>query len=105
MLVNFEGYSDTFPCRLAAVVFNDADDSTEVDLHPYKLVIQSTTKRLLNKSSALLSEWTWSPQYYVIDTDSVVAPCFVISIVEDHSVVLETKASHLWAAEFTNIFQ
>ena len=105
MLVNFEGYSDTFPCRLAAVVFNDADDNTEVDFNPFKLVIQSTTKHLLNKSSALLSEWTWSPQYYVIDTDSIVAPCFVISIVEDHSVVLETKARHLWPAEFTNIFQ
>jgi hypothetical protein len=53
----------------------------------------------------LLIQWTWSPQYYIIDTDDIVSPCFVISVVEDHSVVLETKALYLWPEQFTNVFK
>ena len=44
MLVKFEGYADTYPCRLAAVVINDVFDINTVGSKPYKLVIQSTTK-------------------------------------------------------------
>ena len=42
MLVRFEGYDEEFPCRLAAVVINDAVDI--LDAKQYKLVVQSTTK-------------------------------------------------------------
>ena len=106
MLVKFAGFQDNYPCRLAAVVINEAFDGTDVKSRKYKLVVQSTTKRLAKKSSVLLSEWLWQPfPYYVIDTDDIVAPCFVISVVDDHSVVLETKARHLWPAEFTSIFK
>ena len=104
MLVDFEGYTDQYPCRLAAVVANDAFDPTVPGSSQFWLVVQSTKARLLNKSSALLSEWTWSPAYCVIETSAVIAPCFVISIDDDDSKVLETKAPHLWAAEFTHIF-
>jgi hypothetical protein len=103
MLVEFEGFDEQFPCRLAAVIGNDEFVSNVGGSSPYKLVVQSTIERSQTRTSALLSEWSWSPDYHVIDTNDVIAPCFVISIADDHSVVLETKAQHLWAAEFTNI--
>ena len=106
MLVRFEGYDDKFPCWLAAVVINDSFDILDINAKRYNLVVQCTTKRLAHKSSVLLIEWTWLPQYYVIDTNDIVAPCFVISVVADHSVVLETKARHfLWPEQFTSIFK
>ena len=102
--MDFEGFTDQYPCRLAAVVANDAFDPTVPGSSQFQLVVQSTTARSLKKSSALLSKWTWSPAYCVIETSAVIAPCFVISIADDDSKVLETKAPHLWAAEFTHIF-
>ena len=104
MLVDFEGYATPCPCRLAAVVLNDAFDNTDPDSKPFQLIVQSTLERVENKSSVLLKQWTWSPTYLIIDTDSIVAPSFVISIVNDDSVVLEALALDAWPGQFTTMF-
>jgi hypothetical protein len=104
MLVHFDGYSDKFPCRLAAVVMNNDFDTSDPDSKPFKLIVQSTVAKVPEKSSVLLTQWTWSPKYYVIDTESIVGPCFVISIVDDDSVVLEALALDAWPGQFTTIF-
>ena len=105
MLVDFEGYKDNpHPCWLAAVVLNSAFNNTNPDSKPFQLIVQSTHEQVLEKSYVLLTQWTWSPIYHVIDTDSIVAPCFVVSIVDDNSVVLEVLALDAWPGKFTTMF-
>ena len=83
----------SYPCRLSAVIM-------ETDFS-YKLVVQSAKERTRTKS-ALLTEWTWNDQYYVISPESIVAPCFVISISDNTSKILETLPYDEWPAQFTS---
>ena len=85
-----------YPCRLAAVVF-DASTSTK-EVH---LVVQSTTTRTSAKST-LFQEWNWCPEYISVCPNTIEAPCFVISLSNDNSRVLQTLARDKWADEFTN---
>jgi hypothetical protein len=85
-----------YPCRLAAVVFDESTSAKEVHL-----VVQSTTKRTSAKST-LFQEWDWSPEYISVRPNTIEAPCFVISLRDDNSRVLETLARDKWADEFTN---
>jgi hypothetical protein len=85
-----------YPCRLAAVVFDDSTSAKEVHL-----VVQSTTTHTLAKST-LFQEWNWSPDYISVCPNTIEAPCFVISLRDDNSRVLETLAQDKWADEFTN---
>jgi hypothetical protein len=86
-----------FPCRLAAVVLCDIDKH---NLEPYHLVVQSAMRRT-NVKSVLLTEWLWSDEYLVVFPSNIVSPCFVISIKDDTSKILETLPLEKWASEFT----
>jgi hypothetical protein len=87
----------SFPCRLAAVVLRDIDDT---NTEPYHLIVQSATRKTGIKST-LLTEWVWSPEFLVILPSSIVGPCFVILIKHDTSKILETLPLDKWASEFT----
>jgi hypothetical protein len=65
-----------------------------------QLVVQSTTKETHKHESTLLREWEWSPDYHLVSGDTVVGPCFVISISHNSSKVLEAKHEE-WADKFT----
>ena len=86
---------DTYPCRLASVVVTNDINS------PYKLIVQSTTSRT-GISSTLLTEWNWAATYYTIDPDCIEGPCFVVSIKNDMSKILETLPREQWADQFTD---
>jgi hypothetical protein len=98
MIIDF-GEFGKFPCRLAlvVVVVDTPQDSEE----KYQLVVQSTTEEIKEHESTLLREWKWSPTYLLVSGNSVVAPCFVISISHNSSTVLETKPYTEWASKFT----
>ena len=81
------------PCRLAAVVVNAS--ATE----PYQLVVQCASTRT-GRDSVLFQEWHWSQTYSVISPSTIAGPCFVVSITDDCSTILQTKARYLWPAEF-----
>lgn len=98
MVIDFGEVLGKFPCRLSLVVV--VDSPTEFD-EKYQLVVQSTTEEVKEHESTLLREWKWSPTYHVVSANSVVAPCFVISISHDTSTVLETKPYEEWASMFT----
>ena len=70
------------------------------DPEPYHLVVQSATSKT-NVKSVLLTEWRWSAEYLVIHPSHIVGPCFVISIKDDSSKVLEAWPLEQWASEFT----
>jgi hypothetical protein len=78
---------DVFPCRLAAVIVLPTSDTSQT-ADKYRLVVQCTTERTTTKS-VLLTEWLWEEQYHVIEPNTIVGPCFVISIKADGSKVLE----------------
>ena len=44
----------------------------------------------------------WSAEYITVSPNTIEAPCFVISIRDDNSRVLETLARDKWADQFTN---
>ena len=94
MKVKFDG--DEIPCRLASVVILN-NDITNLDR--YRLVVQRATTRT-KIQSVLLTEWFWSPMYYVISTKDIIAPCFVISIKDDNSKIQETLAIEEWYKAF-----
>jgi hypothetical protein len=75
-----------FPCQLVAMVQDDSTSAKEVHL-----VVQSTTTRTL-ANSTLFQEWNWSPEYKSIQPNTIEAPCFVISLRDDNSQVLEILA-------------
>ena len=51
----------------------------------------------------MLTEWNWSPTYIVIFPFNIVGPCFVVSIKDDMSKILETLLPLAkWAANFTD---
>ena len=66
-----------------------------------QLVVQSTTSRTPVKST-LFQEWNWSAEYITVSPNTIEALCFVISIRDDNSRVLETLAREKWADQFTN---
>ena len=86
-----------FPCRLATVVLCDVDDA---NTEPYHLVVQSAQQKTGIKS-VLLTEWAWSAEYLVIYPSHIVGPCFVISITDDTSKILEALPLDKWPSEFT----
>ena len=85
-----------YPCRLSAVVVCDND---QIESEQWHLVVQRATHET-NVRSVLLTEWWWSPTYYVISPNDIVAPCFVISIKEDNSKILETLPIDEWHLNF-----
>ena len=94
MIIKFN--TGLFPCRLAAVVLDHSASDDAV-----QLVVQSTTSRTPVKST-LFQEWNWSAEYITVSPNTIEAPCFVISIRDDNSRVLETLARDKWADQFTN---
>jgi hypothetical protein len=78
---------DVFLCHLAAVIVMPTSDILHTD--KYRLVVQCTTERTTTKS-VLLTEWLCEEQSHVIYPNTIVGPCFVISIIADGSKVLET---------------
>ena len=88
-----------YPCRLCAVIVHDMDDTIR-----YQIVVQSALKTTGVKSS-LMTEWYFSEQYYLVDTDTISAPCFVITNVSSstsESKILETLSLDKWASQFTS---
>jgi hypothetical protein len=97
---------DVFRYRLAAVIVMPTSDI----LHPYKyrLVVQCTTEcttqcttECTTTKSVLLTKWLWEEQYHIIDPNTIVGQCFVISIKADGSKVLETLPIEQWHTQFT----
>jgi hypothetical protein len=89
---------DVFPCRLATVIVMPTSNLLRTD--KYRLVVQCTTERTTTKS-VLLTEWLWEEQYHVIDPNTIVGHCSVISIKADASKVLETLPNEEWHSQFT----
>jgi Plavaka transposase len=81
------------PCRLAVVVVTK-------NSQPLRLVVQCSVRKTGIKS-VLLTEWEMSHDFIVIQPCDIDGPCFVISIKEDDSKILQTLPRHLWASEFT----
>ena len=93
-------YIQACPCRLAAVVLRGIDDNNSESYH---LIVQSAQNKTGIKS-VLLTEWNWSPSYEVIFPSNIVGPCFVVSIKDDMSKILETLPLENWASDFTEPF-
>jgi hypothetical protein len=86
-----------FPYRLAAVMLCDVN---RTNTEPYHLVVQSAQRKTGIKS-VLLTEWSWSAEYLVIYPSHIVGPCFVISIKDDTSKILEALSLDKLPSEFT----
>lgn len=84
----------TFPCRLVTVVLTNEPQQ-------YHLVVQRGLKPSGIKT-VLLTEWNMSDDYDVIAPQNIIEPCFVITIDDNGSKVLQTLSLNLWASEFTN---
>ena len=95
MRADFEG--TVYPCRLAAVIVSTDDDVITNDC--LKLIVQRTTYTT-GINSVLFTEWLWSNEYHVILPSDVQAPCFVVSIKEDTSKILETLPIEEWHKAF-----
>ncbi len=91
MRADFQG--TVYPCRLAAVIVSTDDDVNANDR--LKLVVQRTTCAT-GINSVLFTEWLWSNEYHVIVPSDVESPCFVVSIKEDTSKILETLPIEEW---------
>ena len=87
---NEEGteFFDVFHCRLAPAIVIPTSDILHTD--NYRLVVQCTTERITTKP-VLLTEWHWEEQVHVIDPNTIMDPCFSISIKADGSKVLKTQ--------------
>ena len=85
---NQEACVDYFPCKLAAVVVNNALNVTNND-NKYQLIVQCTISQT-GVESAFLTEWCLLPDYVIISPSSISHPSFVITIEEDQSIVMET---------------
>ena len=85
--------TQTCPCRLAAVVLHTTNEDR------FQLVVQCAQNRT-GRDSVLFQEWHWSKQYSVISPATIEGPCFVVSIKDDTSTILQTKSRHLWPTEF-----
>ena len=85
--------STTFPCQLMAVVVTK-------DVQPYNLVVKrgATTTGI---QSVLFTEWLMADDYDIIHPCHIKEPCFVITIADDGSKILQTLPRDYWASEFT----
>ena len=81
------------PCRLAVVVVT-------TNPQPFRLVVQRGV-HTTGIQSVLLTEWVMSDDFILIEPSEIEGPCFVISINDDGSKILQTLPRHLWASEFT----
>ncbi len=97
IIIDFEGHGK-FPCCLALVVVADSPQDPN---EKFQLIVQSTTEEIKAHKSTLLREWKWSPTYHLVSGNTVVDPCFVISISLNISTILETKPYTEWASKFT----
>ncbi len=97
MNIDFKKKHGHFPCWLALVV---AVDSPSEPNEKYQLVVQSTTKETHKHEFTLLREWEWSPDYLLVSGNTVVGPCFVISISHNSAKVLAAKPHEEWADKF-----
>jgi hypothetical protein len=97
MIIDF-GKQGKFPYWLALVVVVDSPKDPE---DRYQLAVQSTTEEIKHHESTLLREWKWSPTYHLVSCNTIVDPCFVISISHNSSMVLETKPYTEWASKLT----
>ena len=91
-----EFHGRVYPCRLSAVVVIH-DDAINTDR--LELVVQRATQTT-GINSVLLTEWLWSSEYHVILPSDVKSPCFVVSIKEDLSKILETLPIEDWHNAF-----
>ena len=82
----------TCPCRLSAVVLHTTNEDC------FQLVVQCAQNQT-GRDSLLFQEWHWSQQYSVTSPATIEGPCFVVSIKDDTSTILQTKSRHLWPAE------
>jgi hypothetical protein len=98
--INVQFETGIFPCRLAMIVVLDGAVTPS---EKYRLIIQPAIAAT-NCDSVLFREWMWTPEYYNVSPDTIVGPCFVISIKDDGSRILETKAYDMWAGEFTELY-
>jgi hypothetical protein len=86
-----------YPCRLAAVVVS-TDESVNAN-DGLKMVVQCATSAT-SINSVLFTEWLWSSKYHVIMPSNVNSPCFVVTIKEDSSKILETLPIKEWHKAF-----
>ena len=96
--IDFGSKFGHLPCRLCLVIVLDTPSEPD---EKYQLVVQSATKENKNHSSSLLTEWDWSPKYWLVSANSVVGPCFVVSITHNSTTILVAKPYPDWADEFT----
>ena len=91
-----------YPCRLAAIIVNEAIDPEEDgEAEQFQLVVQCAQAKTGVKS-ALFTEWTWSPQYTTVAPSNIEGPCFVVTITPNK--ILETLHHQKWAQQFTELF-
>jgi hypothetical protein len=97
MNVNFKNATTknvaVHPCRLTMVVITN-------HLPPFRLVVQRGSHTTGIKS-VLLTEWVMSDKFSIIEPDDIQGPCFVISIKDNGSKILQALPCHKWASEFT----
>ena len=96
MKADFQG--KVYPCRLAAVVVVSTDELVNAS-ERLKLVVQRATSAT-GINSVLFTEWLWSSKYHVIMPLNVQSPCFVVSIKDDSSKILETLPIEEWHKAF-----
>jgi hypothetical protein len=65
------------------------------------LLCNPPPKKHTNMSPQLLRDWEWSPDYLLVSGNTVIGPCFVISISHDSSKVVEAKPCEEWADKIT----
>jgi hypothetical protein len=65
----------------------------------FDLVIQCCGKATL-RESFLFTEWTFKPDFYVVEASAVVTLCLVIPSTSDGSKVLVARDRSNWASQF-----
>ena len=97
MKILFEDGS--YPCRLCAVIVHEGNSKRS----PYQLVVQAADKPTGVKST-LMTEWFFKEDYYLVDTDCIESPCYVITNVSNSPPmkILETLPHNEWASKFTS---
>ena len=71
----------------------------------YTLIIQAAENKTQN-SSLLFQEWDWPNDiaYASVSPSSIDSTCFVVSMSENSSTILETVHHEKWAEKFTEDF-
>lgn len=88
----------SYPCRLCAVIVHEIGDVLS-----YQLVVQAAEKPTGVKST-LMTEWFFKEDYYLVDTDCIDSPCFVITNVSNppDMKIMEALPYDEWASKFTS---